>query len=134
MHSIGERIKIIREWHGWNQKELAALIGVSVSAISRCEGGSTGMSDTVKTKLRKISGVSLDWLITGEGEMFPPPCNTQDTPRENRKLSPDRLVTILKKLVLADSDTCLFIETLLDQMPDEKRRERLWSFLENDKK
>lgn len=67
--SIGQRLKLIREQKGLNQKDFGNLLNVLPQTYSRYEKGERGVTDEIKIQLYRM-GVSLPWLLTGEGEMF----------------------------------------------------------------
>ena len=60
---LGEGLRRIREQRGLSQSEIAALAGVSASAISQAEGGQRGLAlDTVLTLAESLD-VPLDTLL-----------------------------------------------------------------------
>lgn len=65
---LGEGLRRVREQRGLSQSEIAALAGVSASAISQAEGGQRGLAlDTVLT-LAEALDVPLDKLLAARGE------------------------------------------------------------------
>lgn len=65
---IGARLKLYRETLKLNQKEFASKLGIKQESLSRYESGNQSMPDEIKLKLSE--DISIDWLITGKGEMF----------------------------------------------------------------
>lgn len=65
------RLKILRESLGLTQSELARPLQISGAAISIIESGKRQLSDRLAHSLSVEYGVSENWLLTGEGEMFP---------------------------------------------------------------
>lgn len=59
--------KVIGNWQpfGW-----AAAVGISKGAFSRIWNEGTIPAADILIRIRKFSGISIDWLLTGEGEMF----------------------------------------------------------------
>jgi len=55
-----------------NQSELAKRLGLSRAVISEFTNGSREPSKEFILSLNKKLGISVDWFITGEGEMFLP--------------------------------------------------------------
>ena len=53
---------------GFNQKDFAALFGLRDETYRRYERGETEPNFATLEKLRQITGVSLDFIITGEVE------------------------------------------------------------------
>ena len=69
MHSFSARLKAAREQLALSQKEFAELIGASFRACQDYEGGKSLPGGRVLTAIAK-TGISLDWLLTGEGETW----------------------------------------------------------------
>jgi len=67
---VGLRLKKLRETLDLSQSKLARLLGVSQSAISKWEAGERDIPTAVLLKLKRRLNVNLDWLLSGEGEMF----------------------------------------------------------------
>lgn len=56
------RIKHLRELKGWEQKELAAKLGVAQSTVATWETNKNGPNPTQRKKLCEVFGISLDEL------------------------------------------------------------------------
>lgn len=67
---IIKRLKEIKKVTGYNQKELAAIIGVSQATLSWYETGRCDIPRRTIDALNSKLGINPTWLITGEGEMF----------------------------------------------------------------
>ena len=63
--TLAHRLKVIRTYYGKSQTEFCKEIGISQSALSSLENGSTSPSAEVLQKLGKM-GFSLDWILYGE--------------------------------------------------------------------
>lgn len=72
---IGVRLKLYRETLKLNQKEFASKLGIKQESLSRYESGNQSIPDEIKLKLSE--DISIDWLITGKGEMFIESSNMQ---------------------------------------------------------
>lgn len=70
---VGLRLKKLREILDLSQGKLARILGVSQSAVSKWEAGERDIPTAVLLKLKQQLGVNLDWLLSGEGEIFSPP-------------------------------------------------------------
>ncbi len=68
--SIYERFANIRELKGQNRERFAQTLGTQGSVVSAIESGKREPSKAVMLKMRESCGVSIDWLLTGEGPMF----------------------------------------------------------------
>jgi len=65
---FADRIKIVRESLGKNQKEMAISLEASLSAIQSYESGRQLPGGKVLDTLARM-GFNVNWLLTGEGEM-----------------------------------------------------------------
>lgn len=68
----GIRLGQIIDKLGLTQKEFAAELDVTQPNISQVINGKSGMSMSFAGRLKRKFRVNLDWLSTGEGEMFLP--------------------------------------------------------------
>ena len=68
--SIGERIKMIREFLGLNQTAFGQKIGVGQSAIWLYENNKRSVPETVRKSICREFNVNYLFLDTGVGEMF----------------------------------------------------------------
>jgi len=105
---IGQRIKQIRTALGIKQVELAKVLKMNPSAVSKIESGRTNPSLETLSELGKIYNINLHWLITGTGEMFNTIAETesQSGAWDNfQKLMNERLEEIVQaRKDLMDSD------------------------------
>lgn len=68
--SLGDRLRLLREARGLNQKEMSAALDLGESSWQRWELKDRLPSAEVLERLA-AEGVSIDWLISGRGEMMP---------------------------------------------------------------
>ncbi|HED4419939.1 TPA: helix-turn-helix transcriptional regulator [Pasteurella multocida] len=68
MH-ISERLKLVCEQKNWKIKEFAELTGLPYRTMQGYIGGEREPNAEGMTALAKV-GVNLNWLVSGEGEMF----------------------------------------------------------------
>ena len=68
--TIGQRLKELRKSLGKKQTEMGRLLGIAQTYYSRYERDLVSPKATTIAKLKEETGVSTDWLLTGEGEMF----------------------------------------------------------------
>ena len=71
---IGLRVRMIREFFGITQELFSTKFGINRGLLSKYEKGDLGVPDSLKAIFFEM-GISLDWLITGEGQMFRTPDN-----------------------------------------------------------
>ena len=66
------RLKKVREHLKMTQKAFGAILGLEQGSISEIESGKKSgiVSDDIKYRLDKEFNVNIDWLETGNGEMF----------------------------------------------------------------
>ncbi len=67
--NIGKRLAEARKYLGYNQKNLSDVLSIKQNTLSRYENGENSVPDSVKIFISE-KGISMDWLITGEGEML----------------------------------------------------------------
>lgn len=63
---LGARIAVLRREQGMSQGKLAALLGVSPSAIGMYEQGRREPSGEMLVAMSRIFGVTTDYLLTGQ--------------------------------------------------------------------
>lgn len=66
---IGERLKKFRIKINKTQTQIAGELGLITQTYSRYEKGDRDIPDKVKLKLKEMK-MNIEWLLTGEGEMF----------------------------------------------------------------
>jgi len=69
MATICNRIRYLRESINISQQKFSELINVSRGYINDIERGKEPSFNFIKTLL-KSTNVNLEWLVTGEGEMY----------------------------------------------------------------
>ena len=67
---VGKRLKELRGYLEYSQKDFANKYGMSQQALSKYEKGQSDISDTIKKSLNKDYHLNLNWLLTGKGSMF----------------------------------------------------------------
>lgn len=60
---LGERLKQLRQEHGWSQADLAAKIGTDPGQISRYENGKMTPSAEAVVRLAEVLDVTTDYLL-----------------------------------------------------------------------
>ena len=70
MTSIGERIKLFRNNKGLSQQDLSNQTQISRSYVSTVEAGRQDPSFAFIKTLSTSYGLSIDWLLSGNGKMF----------------------------------------------------------------
>ncbi|WP_455476136.1 helix-turn-helix domain-containing protein [Bartonella sp. B17] len=68
---LAKRFREVRRVLGFaERKQFANHLGITAGSIGTYETGISEPTASALSKYKEICGVSLDWLVTGEGEMF----------------------------------------------------------------
>lgn len=67
---MNERLKLLRKKLGLTQEEFAESLGTVFTAISKYELGKIKPGSEFLFKLNKLYRTNINWLLTGEGDMF----------------------------------------------------------------
>ncbi len=70
MSEIKDRLKLFRKDKNLTQEDVATQTAISRTYISTIEAGRQDPSFSFVKTLSKTYSLSIDWLLTGEGEMF----------------------------------------------------------------
>jgi len=65
---IGKRVERLRNSLGLSKVEFAKQVGLSAQYLGTVESGITGLTLEKAVNICEVTGVSLDYLIRGEGE------------------------------------------------------------------
>jgi transcriptional regulator with XRE-family HTH domain len=93
----GLRLRRLREHLGLRQEDLGQIIGMVGTGISNIEKGIRGFDPEDAGRLKKATGVTLDWIYTGDagslpGNLFKPltaqTATSAPTSRSLRKTTP----------------------------------------------
>ena len=95
------RLKILREALGKSQTALADDLHMSPSTISLIESGNRNLTDRMVHALANQYGVSEEWLLTGEGEMFPVHPEDEELIETYALLGAEKLSPQHKRLAIA---------------------------------
>ncbi|MBI1807760.1 MAG: helix-turn-helix domain-containing protein [Ignavibacteria bacterium] len=71
--SLSDRIRAARENKEIDQSSLSRKVDVAVRTLQRWEKGMQVPDSDYLLRLAKYTGVRPEWLLTGEGEMYPSP-------------------------------------------------------------
>jgi transcriptional regulator with XRE-family HTH domain len=67
---MGKRVRALRQKLGLSQAKLARMGGFDQAQLCAAESGTRGVSQTMIAGVKRVTGVNLNWLISGEGDMF----------------------------------------------------------------
>jgi repressor LexA len=76
--TIGERLREARTNKELDQATLAEKIGVVTRTLQRWEKSEQTPDGVAIMKIARATNVHPNWLLTGEGEMYPPPSRPQN--------------------------------------------------------
>jgi transcriptional regulator with XRE-family HTH domain len=65
LKALGKRIREIRGFE-MRQTQLAKLLGITQAQLSKYERGKNAPTLDLLLKLKRISGRTIDWIVTGE--------------------------------------------------------------------
>jgi len=97
MNNIANRIKMIRNEFGLNQKEFAERLGVTNAHISRMEKGITTPSEALMKLMCKEFEINIEWLKSGTQPMFESDYNIDD--------KMEKAVSTFNKLMHSENST-----------------------------
>lgn len=83
--TLGDRLAAAREGSGQTQEELAGRLGVRIKTLRDWEDDASDPRANRLQMLAALLGVSLRWLLTGEGDDVAPPSES-DSPGPDPKL------------------------------------------------
>lgn len=64
--TFGDNLRTLREKHGYSQREVSEMVGVSAVAIAQYEIGSRAPTVFVAVKLARILGTTVEELVTAK--------------------------------------------------------------------
>lgn len=67
--AVGDRIKIVRKYYKYSQRDFSSLLGLSQAHISNIECNKDNPSDKLLKTICSVCNVSYNWLKNNEGEM-----------------------------------------------------------------
>lgn len=109
---ISDRIRLIRESAGLTRAQFAERLGISASEVTNVEFAKIKNMASKESLFRSISSefdVSLDWIKTGEGDMY------GATPRDDVAMAFGSL------LAMHDPVVDGFIEFFRSRTPEQRR-------------
>lgn len=99
---MNERLTELRKALGLSMEKFGSQIGLSRSAISKMESGTSGLSEQTLLSICRVYRVNYYWLTDGIGEMFSgTPQNVVDEIAEDYNLDSEDKNIIQKYLELS---------------------------------
>ena len=125
---MNERLKELRSYLGKSQEEFGKMLGLSKSGISEIESGRRNVTEQHLIMLQNCSEsyINVNWVRTGEGEMFLDVSREVEIARFTKNLlldEPDsfknRLISALAKLSVEEWEV---LEKIARNMADENTK------------
>jgi transcriptional regulator with XRE-family HTH domain len=111
--TLAERVKTLRDEHGWSQTDLAGRIGAAPAQVSRYESGRTAPSADTVIRLAETFGVSCDYLLV------------DDAPRRPFRSAEDILGDHLASVAELDPADRALVLSFIDALVTKTRLKRL---------
>ncbi|WP_405355246.1 helix-turn-helix domain-containing protein [Ruminococcus sp.] len=70
MNELTNRVIEVRKSEGLNQRQFAEKLDLSTNFINQCENGKREFSERTIKDIASTFKINLEWLRTGEGEMY----------------------------------------------------------------
>ncbi|WP_337267096.1 XRE family transcriptional regulator [Oryzifoliimicrobium ureilyticus] len=116
--ALGARLREIRRSIGDPERdEIAARLGISKNTLASYERGETEPTTTVLASYREKLGISVTWIVTGEGAMFDDPSKIKKPAVEVDAGTAQTLVSAVKEITKAASSLVNFNERNYTPMP-----------------
>lgn len=93
--TLGDRLAVAREHSGLSQSALAGKIGIRVKTLRDWENDLSEPRANRLQMLAAMLGVSLRWLLTGQGDDIGPPPDDDD-PRPDARTSDTRTLAEIR--------------------------------------
>ena len=121
---LNERVREARNALGLSQTEFGARIGVSIDVIKNIENNRTNPSNLLLNHMCEIHHVNRAWLETGEGDMFAPVSEQDETAKliESISDSPAMRSLLATWAQLSDENKAVFERFAADYVEDYNRR------------
>jgi len=95
---LGHRLREVRRHFGVEKREeFARTLDVSRETLAMYERGENVPTATVLAAYRGLYGISLEWLVTGEGEMFADPAKAPAPSRAVNKQLMHKLARLARE-------------------------------------
>lgn len=76
--TIGERVRVLRKTLKLTQEQFGDALSLSAASISQIESGVVRLTERTTRGICNEYGVSRNWLLSGNGEMFSPKQDTSE--------------------------------------------------------
>lgn len=121
MSSFAERLKTLRAEHNMTQDDLARRMNVARTTITGYETKERQPSHEKLMDMASIFGVSVDYLIEGHNDPFPP---TSVTLSQHEQILNEKVLTAYRRLSLSSREEVLRYMNLLLVWEESQRDEK----------
>lgn len=121
---LSDRVREVRNVLGLSQTEFGARIGVSIDVIKNIEYSRSSPSELLLKHMCEIHHINRTWLETGEGDMFEPATQADETARmiESVSDSPAMRSLLATWAQLSDENKAVFEAFAAAYVEDYNRR------------
>ena len=92
-----ERLRLFRKTIGYEQKEIASVLGIKENTYCQIENGRRELTNRHIDSLVSKLHLNKDWLLTGEGDMFITTSDEEDLLALFRELTPESQEYLMKQ-------------------------------------
>jgi transcriptional regulator with XRE-family HTH domain len=114
MEHVGKNIKMLRKQKGWNQRQVADQLEVSVPAFSKMECGITDLNFSRVDQIATLFGITpTELLAEGMGDAFTPSLGRVDQLKALLAIKEDEIIRLQNKIIQ------LYEQAQTDKVKDE---------------
>ena len=100
MEHVGKNIKILRKQKGWNQRQVAEQLEVSVPAFSKMETGITDLNISRLNQIAKLFGIAPTALLAEEmGDVSALNLGKVDQLKARLTIKEDEIIRLQNKII-----------------------------------
>lgn len=112
--TFGDRLAAARDAAGLSQKQLAQHLGVKLSTVRGWEDDLSEPRANKLSMMAGILGVSLSWILTGQGEGLASPDTADTVPSDLRAILIE--MRAVRAQIIAGTDRIALLEKRLKEM------------------
>ena len=99
--AIGERLKVAMQAAHLSAKTLAERTGTSESGVKKWRTGTADAGFSLMATAAEVMGISLDWLATGNGNMWRPGLEAAGLVNSRTPIEPEKLGKVMAAVAQA---------------------------------
>jgi len=134
--TLGQRLRMLREFHKLSQVNFAKTAKIPRSTVSEAENDIHKPSADKLAAIGRAFGVKLEWLLYGEGEMYPT-ADSADIPQPSAEIQ-EKVITeggeLIRLMAIKLGLSLPEMNDLIDRLrnsdnPEEARKELMRKLL-----